>query len=112
MVNNHKSILRFIKSVRESFPDAPIIYTFGGCFGFFKILKTVFPIAKTYRTKDYKHVVAKIGNRYYDIYGECVDISSKPKYDYEKISKEQEETWETVVSGQRVEYMIKKYNSD
>lgn len=64
---NH-SILELIRSIRESFPQAAHVYTHGGCYRFFLILKQVYPEADAYY--DSNHVITRIGDRYYDITGE------------------------------------------
>jgi hypothetical protein len=57
-----------------------IIYTHGGCYAFYKILKDNFPEAVPYKMVDENgkmfHVISKIGERYYDICGQ-VDIENK-----------------------------------
>lgn len=62
-----KNVLRFVKSVRDSFDGAVIVYTHGSCYQFHLILKEVFPSAKPY--SNHNHVISKIGRKYYDITG-------------------------------------------
>ena len=47
-MKQHKKILDFIKVIRGSFHDSCIVYSYGGCYGFYKILKHTFPTAKPY----------------------------------------------------------------
>lgn len=105
--NQHKKIYAFIKVIRESFPDASIIYQWGACYGFYLILKHNFPSAIAYFSdKDKDHILTKIGDRFYDITGE---------YDYEtkeviKLTKTEHERWISKAFGQRVEYIFSKYS--
>jgi hypothetical protein len=68
-MNREEYILRFIKSVRESFGASIAVYTCGNCYQFYEILKVVFPDAIAYESGG--HVVTKIGDDYYDIRGKC-----------------------------------------
>lgn len=103
----HKKIYNFIRVIRESFPDASIIYQWGACYGFYLILKHNFPSAIAYFSdKDKDHILTKIGNRFYDITGE---------YDYEtkeatKLKEKDHQIWISKAFGQRVEYILSKYN--
>ena len=111
-MDNHQKILSFIKAVRESFPDAAIIYKYGGCYGLYKILKKVFPNAIPYKEDDQGHIVARISGRFYDIEGECINGNAEPSGKFIKLNTKQKEYWETVSCSQRVEYMLRKYNED
>lgn len=62
--------LDLIKAIRESFIGAEQVYTQGSCFWFFKILKVVFPEAEPYWSETNKHLISKIGKKFYDITGE------------------------------------------
>lgn len=66
----HDGIISFVRSVRESFPDAVEVYTNGSCYRFYEILKNVYPTAVPYYNIVAGHVISKIGSRYYDITGE------------------------------------------
>ena len=111
-MDNHQKILAFIKAIRESFPDAPIIYVYGGCYGFYKILKQVFPSAIPYMTDDECHVVTKIGKHFYDIKGEYIGLDGELKDEVLKLTKQQLEYWKNIACDQRVEFMLKKYKDD
>lgn len=105
----HKHILDFIRVIRQSFLDASIIYQYGGCYGFYKILKHQYP--KTiafFADKDEDHILSFIGGKFYDIKGEYY-WSVK---DIKKLSKRDHELWDSKVSDQRVEYMLAKYNRE
>jgi len=106
----HKVIIKFIKVIRESFPDAPIAYTFGGCYGLYTILKAVFPGAKAYFTENVDHILTKIDGRFYDVYGWYVDVEGVEKEVGARLNTIQHEKWATVSSGQRFEYMLSKYS--
>lgn len=58
----------FIAAIRESVDNASHIYTHGGCYDFYLILKAKFKSAEAYYDSD--HVITKIGSKYYDINGE------------------------------------------
>lgn len=105
----HKDIEAFIKTVRESFQDAWIIYTHGACYGFYRILKHSFPGAQPYCSEEWDHIITKIGDKFYDIHGECIDTDLKKTYiDKKAMSKRQKERW-GALDGQRVEHMLAKY---
>lgn len=106
----HSAVLAFIKAVRDSFPDATIVYTYGGCYGFYQILKQVFPRAVPYMQANEEHIVARIGKRYYDIKGEYVLLDGSLPTRLIRLTPQQKEYWESVASGQRLEHMLKKYS--
>ena len=109
MKTSHKKVLSFIRAIRQSFPDAPIVYTHGACYGLSLILKEAFPSAHLYMTKDEKHTITQINGRYYDIHGEYIKLDGTIAEDLCRLSRDQMDYWETVVSGQRLEHMLKKY---
>ncbi len=57
----------FCRAIRQSFPGADIVYTRGGCWEFYKILRAVWPDAKPYYCDG--HIFTRIGEDYYDIFG-------------------------------------------
>lgn len=57
------------ETIRDSFPGSHFIYTLGGCWEFFKILKRVYPEAKPYYDNSRGHVYTLIGESVYDIMG-------------------------------------------
>ncbi|HAS92347.1 MAG TPA: hypothetical protein DCS12_09010 [Clostridiales bacterium] len=61
-------ILALITAIRQSFPESVKVYTEGHCYGFYKILKAMFPSAVAYYNSD--HVITKINGLFYDITGE------------------------------------------
>ena len=76
-----KEVLKLITAIRESFDDSVKVYTQGGCFRFYLILKSVFPDAAAYYDMD--HIITKIGDKYYDINGEYTDLKNYlPLTDY------------------------------
>lgn len=106
-MKNHKKVIDFIRVARNSFPDAAIVYTWGGCYGFYLILKHLFPTAKAYfADSEYEHIITKIGDNFYDIKGQYVNRLK----DVVALSPTDHELWEGKASGQRVEYMLHKYN--
>ena len=107
-MTKHEKIITFIKAVRDSFPDAAIVYKYGGCYGFYGILKSVFQDAEAYENEVGNHVATLIGGKFYDICGEI------PKYieeeeKFRKITKNEHYIWGSVSSGQRLEFILKKY---
>lgn len=67
---------KFIEAIRESDEYMEMIFMNGGCYDFYKLLKTVYPRSKAYMVKleslDYNHIITKIGKKYYDINGKFV----------------------------------------
>lgn len=109
-MKTHKDIIAFIKVVRDSLPDASVVYTHGGCYSFYKILRHLNDKAEAYMTECHSHVVTKIGSRYYDINGEYINGHLETPVGVIKISDRLHDKWEACSSGQRVEEMIAKYN--
>lgn len=72
--------LEFLSLLKDSDRYIQIIYTRGGCYQLYKILKLIYPSAIAYKVKyekydvGYDHIITRIEDRYYDINGE-VDIS-------------------------------------
>lgn len=60
--------------------ELAVIYTHGGCYAFYKILKDKFPTAIPYKMVDSTgrmyHVISRVDECFYDIYGQ-VDIENK-----------------------------------
>lgn len=112
MTPTEKKVLSLIRVIRESFPEAKIAYTYGGCYGFYKILKSLFPTAEAYETsgsdewEEGGHIVSKIGDKYYDITGIMGLDEIKPKK--YPLSEEEHENWNGNVYGMRIEEMIKR----
>ena len=99
------SPLIIITAIRESFMDARMVYVYGGCYGFHKILKAVYPTATAYESDelDFNHVITRIKGVYYDIDGE---ISPEG---YTLVTRARHTKWESNSFGQRVELMLAKY---
>lgn len=57
----------FCHAIRESFPGAEIVYTRGGCWEFFKVLRAVWPDAEPYYRDG--HIFTRIGDGFYDVNG-------------------------------------------
>lgn len=105
--DQHKRVLDFLNVIRNSFHDTYIVYNFGGCYGLYQILKFVFPDAQPYFDDEEKeHIYTKIGGRYYDIKGEQKNIDK-----VKKLTEKEKQEWENVAWGQRIEWMVAKYNS-
>lgn len=62
-----EQVLKFIKTIRESFGASIAVFTMGNCYQFFEILREVFPESIAYESGG--HIFTKIGDYYYDIRG-------------------------------------------
>ena len=60
---------RVIDAIRESFPEAELVYTNGGCYGLFRILRSIYPQAEAYYDPIIGHVYTEIDGKLYDIRG-------------------------------------------
>jgi len=60
---------KLIDSLRETDIYIEKIYLNGGCYKFYEFLKTIYPKALPYLTKEGDHIVTKIGQSFYDITG-------------------------------------------
>lgn len=87
-------VSRVIKAIRESDRFMIPIFTNGGCYKFYLILKAIFPDAEPYMNKDKTHVVAKIYNRYFDIKGDVNPDSPNIFYFMTDEDIALAETWE------------------
>jgi len=56
-----------IIAVSQRIPLSVRFFQEGGCYLFFRILKSYFPSAEAYYNQD--HVITKIGDKFYDITG-------------------------------------------
>lgn len=61
------AVERFLAALRATHPDMVRIYTNGGCFHLFTILRQIWPQARPW--SDCGHVWTEIGGRFYDIEG-------------------------------------------
>lgn len=66
---------RFIARLRESSPWMVELFTHGGCWQFYLILRAVWPNAEPWYAWDAGHVYSKIGSVWYDIRGKHVAVS-------------------------------------
>lgn len=73
-----------IKVIRESFIGSEQVYTQGSCIMFYRILKKIYPEALPYWSEKNKHMITKIGRKYFDISGEV-----HPTPDYELDDREE-----------------------
>lgn len=74
-----QDILKFISLIRNTASKEIVrIFTCGGCYRFYLILKTAFPEAEPYMITDdnenVEHIVSKIGNNFYDIRGKFEEV--------------------------------------
>jgi len=63
-------VIKVIKAIRYSFVGAEIVYA-ENSYGFFEIIREVFPDVEPYMDK-FGNVVSKVGNAYYNISGEAI----------------------------------------
>lgn len=61
--------LPLITAIRNSFPGSVTVYTRGGCWEFYQILKAAFPDAEPFYDHCDGHVYTKIGDTFFDIKG-------------------------------------------
>lgn len=59
----------FITALNQSDPIVKTIYSNGGCYQFYKLLKTIFPKARACINIEKNHVVTEICGELYDIEG-------------------------------------------
>lgn len=74
----HNQILTFISLIRESDSLIPRIYLHGGCYQFYKILKSQYPSAILVINEEENHVCAHIDDVNYDIRGICTEEGFRP----------------------------------
>lgn len=75
--DKYHEITKFIKLVRESFPNAVEVYTKGSCVRFALILNSVFPGGEIYYNQD--HAVYELDGHFYDITGDVDGAEQKIK---------------------------------
>lgn len=85
-------ILKFLKALKDSDYFIQHIYTQGGCYQLYKILKTLWPQAKPYSNTYMAHVATMIDGVLYDIHGR---IKSCDPNEFILMSKEQMEEAES-----------------
>lgn len=81
-------VLKFLKALKDSDFYIQHIYTNGGCFQLYKILKTIWPQAKPYTNTYIAHVATMIDGVLYDIHGR---IKTCDPNEFMLMSKEQME---------------------
>lgn len=80
--SDKQHILTTIRLLRESFGGAETVYTCGSCYQLYKILRHHYPGALDYITVS-GHVVTRIGDCFYDIFGEYPPDKSLTRLDKE-----------------------------
>lgn len=84
-------VIKFITLIRETANNEMVrIFTCGGCYRFYLILKKVFPNAEPYMIIDpndnsIKHIVTKIEDKFYDVNGEYKNLNELKPMDVEHI---------------------------
>jgi len=74
-----------IKRIRDSYIHSTTIYTQGGCYQFYLILKEIFPQSICWYDSIVGHIITEIDGKFYDITGEvCLPdksyvLSSEPR---------------------------------
>lgn len=56
-------------AIKNSFENAEYVYRNGGCFEFYKILRSVFKDAEPFYNWDEGHVYTRIDGKFYDVRG-------------------------------------------
>lgn len=83
-------VLNFISLIRETANEEMVrIFTCGGCYRFYLILKKAFPNAMPYMVSGnngIKHIVTKINNNFYDINGLYENINELKLMNAEQIA--------------------------
>lgn len=106
MINKkQREVLDFIKVIRNSFPCAQIVYTFGACYGFHKILEQRFGGYAYFDDEQKNHIVTKIDDKFFDICG-LVRVDEE---EIQILTGEDHIHWETVAQSQRIELISAKY---
>jgi len=83
--HDRDKILSFLKVLKESDFFIEYIYTRGGCYQLYKVLKSLWPSAQPYLGVHMAHVITKIGDCYFDINGEVkIDGDFLPMTDEEE----------------------------
>lgn len=80
--------IELIGAIRNSFKQSVNVYTEGGCYQFYKILKVAFPQAKAYYDSD--HVITEIDGKFYDITGIVEKKTHLPvdgNFDHEELNE-------------------------
>ena len=62
-------IEKFLKALRDSDFFIEHIYMNGGCYQLYKVIKSVFPDAEPYFSKELVHIAAMVDGKLYDIRG-------------------------------------------
>lgn len=73
------SVESFISTLRDSVPNADVVFTQGNCFKLYILLNKVWSEAKPYYDGIAGHVYTKIGDKFYDIHGELVGSTPEKK---------------------------------
>lgn len=69
-MSDKEKILSFLKALKDSDFFIEYIYTRGGCYQLYNVLKSLWPSAQPYLGVHMAHVITKIGDCYFDIHGE------------------------------------------
>ena len=67
--HTHKQLKQFLSVLRQAHPLMGKIFTQGGCYQLFEIIKAVFPDAEAFYDPVIGHVYTLHGGKYYDIKG-------------------------------------------
>lgn len=85
-----------IENLRKTDKYIETIFLNGGCFQFYKFLKSIFLEAQPYKARvgrndDYNHIITKINDKYYDIRGR---VRLGQFYEIEELTDLEIETFE------------------
>lgn len=84
---------RVIKRIRESYIHAVTVYTCGGCYQFYLILKEVFPQSIPWYNQITGHIYTEIDGKFYDITGELSLPDGSFMLESENRIAEEAKTW-------------------
>ncbi len=102
-MENQKSILNFISTLRNSFDGCDEVFKAGSCYQLYKILKSIYPSAECFISLYKSHTITQIDGVYYDIDGVCEDtdsykhISTITEYSHESINSKVFSIWKLSV---------------
>jgi hypothetical protein len=68
-IYSESGCVALIEALRNSDLYIKDIYLFGGCYQFYLFLKTIYPDAKAFISKDKQHVVTQVYGKMFDIQG-------------------------------------------
>lgn len=84
---------QFLSQLSGSDPAIKSIYTTGGCYQLYKLLKLIYPTAEAMIQTDGQHVATLIGGKLYDIGGVIDDAEATYFEEMIQANHKEAETW-------------------